>query len=186
MAAGKLASHSPEDEATERLLVQAAQKDLTRFAELYELNFERVYALIARRVRNRAEAEDLTSEVFHKALANLARYKSRGAPFAAWLFRIAANLIADRAKHASRESDLAVVDEAAQDSGQQPELEAIERQSRLFTLVRQLPSDQQRVIHLRFAEEKSIREIAQELGRSEGAIKQLQFRGLQTLRANLE
>jgi len=53
-------------------------------------------------------------------------------------------------------------------------------------LVRELPADQQRVIQMRFAEEKSIREIAQELRRSEGAIKQLQFRGLQTLRASLE
>src|SRR5262245_39116238 len=143
MAAGKLASHGPELEMAERLLVEAAQKDPTRFAELYELNFERVYALIARRTRNRAEAEDLTAEVFHKALANLPRYKSRGAPFAAWLFRIATNLIADRAKLSSRESDLTAV-EVMQDSDQQPAIEAVERQSRLFRLVRELPADQQR------------------------------------------
>ena len=83
-------------EADERLLIEAAQRDPARFAELYENNFERVYAYVARRVGNRAEAEDLTSEVFHQALANLQRFEWRGIPFAAWLFRIAANLISER------------------------------------------------------------------------------------------
>jgi RNA polymerase sigma-70 factor (ECF subfamily) len=65
-------------------------------------------------------------------------------------------------------------------------VEAIDHQSRLFKLVDQLPSDQRRVITMRFAEEKSIREIATELGRSEGAVKQLQFRALEKLRAQME
>ncbi|MGH9710978.1 MAG: RNA polymerase sigma factor, partial [Candidatus Acidiferrales bacterium] len=60
----------PKNEADERLLAEAAQKDPSRFAELYELHFERVYAYVARRVGNRVEAQDLTSEVFHQALAN--------------------------------------------------------------------------------------------------------------------
>jgi RNA polymerase sigma-70 factor (ECF subfamily) len=68
----------------------------------------------------------------------------------------------------------------------QPNLEEIEQQGRLFRLVEQLPADQRRVIGMRFAEEKSIREIATELGRSEGAVKQLQFRALQNLRARME
>src|SRR5882724_11985181 len=77
-------------EADERLLIEAAQKDPARFADLYEINFERVYAYIVRRVGDRTETEDLTSEVFHKTLANLKRFEWRGIPFAAWLFRIAA------------------------------------------------------------------------------------------------
>ena len=83
-------------EADERLLIEAAQNDPARFADLYELNFERVYAYVVRRVRDRAETEDLTSETFQQALANLKRFEWRGIPFAAWLFRIAANLISDR------------------------------------------------------------------------------------------
>ena len=67
------ASRRSPEQAEERLLVEAAQKDPTRFAELYEINFERVYAFVARRVSDRDAAEDLTSEVFHKALANLRR-----------------------------------------------------------------------------------------------------------------
>src|SRR5262245_61581829 len=82
----------------ERGLVEAAQADPRRFADLYELHFDRVYAFIARRVRDRAETEDLTSEVFHRALANLRRFEWRGTSFVAWLYRIAHNAIADRAK----------------------------------------------------------------------------------------
>src|SRR6266853_4424005 len=95
-----------EREANERRLIEAAQSDPARFADIYENYFELVYAYIARRVRNRAEAEDLTGEVFRKALTSLPRFKWRGAPFAAWLFRIASNMIADRSKRVAREVSL--------------------------------------------------------------------------------
>src|SRR5258708_38562977 len=84
-----------EKEAKERRLIEAAQSDPARFADVYENYFALVYAYIARRVRNRDEAEDLTGEVFRKALTSLPRFKWRGAPFAAWLFRIASNMIPD-------------------------------------------------------------------------------------------
>jgi RNA polymerase sigma-70 factor (ECF subfamily) len=162
----------------ERLLIEAAQKDPRRYGELYEQNFERVYAFIVRRVRNRHEAEDVTAEVFQHALANLSKFEWRGVPFAVWLFRIAANAIADRWKKLSREP----MDSAADDLDQShwPD---IERRVSLFKLVNELPVDQRSVILKRFIEDKSIREIAQELQRSEGAIKQLQFRALENLRA---
>jgi RNA polymerase sigma-70 factor (ECF subfamily) len=176
------ASRQSPEQAEERLLVEAAQKDPARFADLYEINFERVYAFVARRVCDRDAAEDLTSEVFHKALANLRRFEWRGAPFAAWLLRIAANAITDRAERAGKE--LAVEDppELGADATADIDLEEVERRARVFRLVDELPADQRRVVAMRFAEEKSIREIAQALGRSEGAVKQLQFRGLQNLR----
>jgi RNA polymerase sigma-70 factor, ECF subfamily len=183
MTAGKSGPKERPEEAHERLLIEAAQKDPARFAELYQANFEKVYAFVARRVRERDRAEDLTAEVFQKALANLARFKWRGAPFAAWLFRIAANMIADRAKRAGRNPEVAEVEDAGEVSP--VDLEESERRARLFHLVDKLPADQRRVIVMRFAEEKSIREIAQQINRSEGAVKQLQFRGLQTLRAQL-
>ena len=92
-----------KQEADERLLIEAAQADPARFAELYEIHFDRVYAYVVRRVRDRSETEDLTAEVFHHALANLNKFEWRGIPFAAWLFRIASNLIADRQQRAGRE-----------------------------------------------------------------------------------
>ncbi|MGA8013647.1 MAG: RNA polymerase sigma factor [Candidatus Acidiferrales bacterium] len=166
----------------ERLLVEAAQKDPACFAELYDANFERVYAFVARRVQNRPDAKDLTAEVFHQALAKVGEFEWRGVPFAAWLYRIAANAIADRWQRASREKGSPVADDPPDVSGR-ANPEEVERRARIFRLVAELPSDQRRVIEMRFAEEKSIAEIARELKRSAGAIKQLQFRALTTLRA---
>ena len=180
------ASRQSPEQAEERLLVEAAQKDPTCFAELYEINFERVYAFIARRVGDRDAAEDLTSEVFHKALANLQRFEWRGVPFAAWLLRIAANAIADRAHGRGKELFVDDPPELSAEATTLTDLEEVEHRARLFRLVDQLPADQRRVIARRFAEENSIREIARELGRTEGAVKQLQFRALQNLRAQLE
>lgn len=174
---------TPLAEAEERLLIEAAQKDPRRFAELYEANFERVYSYVARRVRDRGAAEDVTADVFHQALANLGRFEWRGVPFAAWLYRIAANAIIDRGKRAARESG-SVAPETAGDP-REPAIEDCERRAALYRLVRELPEDQRRVIVRRFADQRSIREIANELERSEGAVKQLQFRALETLRARM-
>ena len=170
-------------ESEERLLIEAAQKDPSRFAELYEHNFHRVYAYVARRVRDRAETQDLTAQVFHKALANLGKFKWKGSPFAAWLYRIASNAIADQAKRKMRESG--EQSNPLSESSTATDLEEVERRARIFSAVDKLPDDQRRVIVMRFADEKSIREIAVELGRSEGAVKQLQFRGLENLRNRL-
>ena len=163
----------------EQLLIEAAQKDPARFGDLYERHFDRVYAFIARRVGNRDSAQDLTADVFHRALANIGKYESRGVPFGAWLFRIAANAIADKWKHAAKEAGNPAPEEF--DAGE-IDLDAAEHRAQLFQSVRKLPADQRRVIQMRFAEEKSIRDIAQALRKTEGAIKQLQFRALQNLR----
>ncbi len=163
----------------ERLLIEAAQKDASRFAELYEANFHRVYAFVSRRVGNRQEAQDLTSEVFHRALANLKRFEWRGAPFAAWLYRMAANAVADHYQEKAREGEFPpeeVSDDAMADA---------ERRASLAQCVDRLPKDQRRVIVMRFVEQRSIREIAEDLGKTEGAIKQLQWRAMQNLRAQM-
>jgi RNA polymerase sigma-70 factor (ECF subfamily) len=182
----------PVNQHGERALIEAAQQDPSRFAELYEIHFERVYAYVARRVGERSATEELTSHIFQQALANLGKFKWRGAPFAAWLFRIAANVIADRAqrlgREAARESSIQPLNSAvgsAPNAGVDIDLEQVETVARVYRVVDELPWDQRHVIRLRFAEEKTIREIAQQLSRSEGAIKQLQFRALQTLRARL-
>ena len=183
----------PHNEADERLLIEAAQSDPARFADVYEKYFDLVYAYVARRLRDRARTEDLTSEVFRKAFANLPRFKWTGAPFAAWLFRIAANLIADRAKREVKEGNLvsevsrsaSAVGNQTRKQSQQIDLEESERRARLFKLVDGLADDQRRVIAMRFGAERSIKEIANDMGRSEGAVKQLQFRALDNLRKRL-
>jgi RNA polymerase sigma-70 factor (ECF subfamily) len=184
----RAAAKREPDYSAERALIEAAQRDRGRFSELYEANFERVYAYVVRRVRDRDEAQDITADVFHLALKSLPRFEWRGVPFAAWLFRIAANEIADRSKSVAKrraherffpfqESDASVEDASGIDDA--------ERRGRLFKLVERLPRDQSRVIVMRFTEDKSIREIATALRRSEGSVKQLQFRGLQNLRLRL-
>ena len=181
-----LRARNKERQTDERLLVEAAQRDPACFGELYENNFERVYAYVVRRVGDRAETEDLTSEVFHHALANLQRFEWRGIPFAAWLYRIAANLISDRWQRTSREQvagEPGLIESAAASNA---EFEEVERRATLFRLVDTLPAEQQRVVVLRFVEQKSIKEVAREIRKTEGAVKQLQFRALTSLRARME
>jgi RNA polymerase sigma-70 factor (ECF subfamily) len=162
---------NPNDE---RLQVEAARQDPARFGDLYENNFERVYAYLARRARDRDEAQDLTSEVFQQALAGLPRYEWRGLPFIAWL------LLADRWRRAGRIEEV-----IADDLGQVGMEEDLEQRTMLYQLVDALPADQRQVILWRFVGQKSLREMALELGRSEGAIKQLQLRALQNLRQRI-
>jgi RNA polymerase sigma-70 factor (ECF subfamily) len=172
----------------DREMVEAARRDPGRFAALYEANVDRVYAYAARRVASRAEAEDVTSETFRKALAGLPRFEWRGTPFIAWLYRIAANEIADRRETELREartgggSRSTPVAEAVVEPSIEHDLEEASRRSCVERSIDDLPSDQRRVVLLRFFEERSIREVARELARSEGAVKQLQLRALESLR----
>jgi len=175
-------SHEPD----ERILVEAAQRDASRFAELYERNFYRVYAYVARRLADRSDVEDVTAEVFCQALANLGQFEWRGVPFLAWLLRIAANAVTDRWRRVSREQPMPDADGPEQGPADPADIDAVERRALLFRLVRTLPADQRRVIEMRFAQEKGVGEIARELNRTEGAVKQLQFRAIQNLRARLQ
>ena len=169
-----------DDHQDERLQVEAARRDPSRFAELYERNFYRVYAYVVARVGDRHQAEDLTADVFREALAGLRTFEWRGVPFVAWLTGIAMRVVADYWKRSGREKGAPLEGPEATVSSD------IENSTLLFELVGRLPDMQFRVIHMRFVEQKSIREIAQELGRSEGAVKQLQLRAIESLRAEME
>src|SRR5258706_10647966 len=103
MPRGRSVLKAREQAPDERQLVEAAKGDPRRFAELYEHNFERVYAFVVSRVRDRSAAEDVTADVFHRALERIGSFEWQGTPFAAWLLRIAANAIADRWRRVARE-----------------------------------------------------------------------------------
>jgi RNA polymerase sigma-70 factor (ECF subfamily) len=168
------------EEHDERTQVEAAQRDPARFADLYNQNFYHVYAYIVRRVGDRHQAEDLTADVFREALAGIGKFEWRGVPFGGWLVGIASRVVSDYWKRSGRE---------AGNPSREPESvvpSEVEQNTMLFQLVDRLPEAQFRVIHMRFVEQKSIREIAQELGRSEGAVKQLQLRAIENLRAQME
>jgi RNA polymerase sigma-70 factor (ECF subfamily) len=164
----------------ERLLIEAAQGDPARFVELYDRHVDRVYAYVSRRAGSRSVAEDVTSEVFEQALTHLRRFEWRGVPFAAWLLRIAANALADHWRREGRDSH-----DPPPDVPDERQHQDLERRVSLFQLVDRLPIAQRRVIHLRFVEDRSIREIAAALDRSEGAVKQLQLRALDNLRRGI-
>lgn len=163
----------------DRSLIEAAKYDRLRFADLYEQNFNRVYAFMARRVSTREEAQDLTAEVFHQALASLKNFRWQGAPFIAWLYGIAANVLSSHWQKLGRNPA------QLEENWAQGETDEVERRAILAELVDSLLPDQRTVIVRRFIEQRSIREIAHEMGRSEGAIKQLQLRALENLRGKM-
>lgn len=177
----------PHDEA---VLIAAAQKDPAAFGPLYERYVDRIYRFAYRRVGSHAEAEDVTSQTFQQALAGLPGYVWRGVPFGAWLYRIAGNVIIRRGQSANRE--LLVEDvsswgpEVAEEEDDPARIVERWQDDDLMTAVRKLPLDQQRVIVLRFSHGLKAREIGEAMGRSEGAVKQLLHRALNSLRATLE
>src|SRR5215471_5826393 len=115
--------------ADDRLRIEAAQRDPSRFADLYEENFYRVYAYVVRRVGDRHLAEDLTADVFREALADIRKFEWRGVPFVAWLLRIASRAVADHFRRSGREvCDL-------EESPESPVMEETERSAMLFQLV---------------------------------------------------
>jgi RNA polymerase sigma-70 factor, ECF subfamily len=164
----------------DRLLIEAAQADPARFVEIYDRYVDRIYAFVSRRTGNRTTAEDITSHVFEQALSTIGRFEWRGLPVSGWLFRIASNAVADYWRERSRNAD-----EPAPDIPDPRELEDVERRIALYQEVERLPEMQQRVIRMRFVDDKSIREVAVALNRSEGAVKQLQLRALDRLRKNM-
>jgi len=164
----------------ERLLIEAAQEDPARFVELYDRHVDRIYAWVSRRCGSRSVAEDVTSAVFEQALAGLPAFEWRGVPFAAWLFRIAANALADHWKREGRDAH-----DPLPDLPDEQEHQDLERRVSLFQIVDRLPDVQRQVIQMRFVEGRSIREVAAALDRSEGAVKQLQLRALDALRKEM-
>lgn len=162
-------------------LVQAAKTSPDAFAELYDRTQPAVYRFAYSLAGNHAGAEDLTAEAYRRALSNLARYEDRGVPFSAWLCTIVRNLARDKGRRAGREIPLMDHDRPVET----PFLDGIERAERssyVRVAVAKLPPVQQRVVILRFGHERSCRDIADELGKTEAAVKQLTYRAVNRLR----
>jgi len=168
----------------ERRLIESSQRQPRHFGRLYDRYFERVYGFALTRAGDRTAAEDITAETFRQAFENLPRFEWRGVPFSAWLFRIAANAAADYFKRASREGSLPEAPGPTDDAWESRLIE-VETRARLFELVRRLPKEQRQVIEMRFGKEKSVREVAQGMNKTEGAVKALQHRAIESLRARI-
>lgn len=171
------------DEAAERSLVMAARADRRRFAPLYRAYVAPVYRYLYHRTGDPHEAEDLTATTFGQALASLDRYEERGR-FAAWLFSIARHTLRDHQRRRRPHLDLATAATALLDPAPSPEAQALraERDRDLHRAIERLPAGQREALSLRFFGGLSTRDVAAVLGRSEGTVKMLVLRAMDTLR----
>ena len=165
---------------------RAQQGDADAFGELYDRYVDVVYRYVQYRVANAALAEDLTSETFLRALRRITSYTWQGRDFGAWLVTIARNLIADHFKSGRYRMEVATSDlvEAGADrseEGPEGEVLASLTNATLLEAVKQLNSEQQECIALRFLQGMSVAETAQIMGKNEGAIKALQYRAVKSL-----
>jgi RNA polymerase sigma-70 factor (ECF subfamily) len=171
----------------EDLVRRAQRREPEAFGQLYEEHFDRIYRYVILRVRNQAEAEDITQQVFLKALENIGSYRWRGMPFASWLFRIAHNLVVDHWKKKSREKVAAVAPEEIDEMAASPNDPAALAElsfdiEQLAAACEQLTDGQREIVSLRFAGGLSVAEAAKVMGKSEGAVKVLQHAALVKLR----
>jgi RNA polymerase sigma-70 factor, ECF subfamily len=169
----------------DEVLASAINGNLEAFGLLYERYVRRIYNYIYYRTGDVHDAEDLTARVFMRSLKHIRRYKNRGLPFSAWLYRIAHNLVANWHRDNSRRKEVAL-DEGyiPSQTSEYPEsaLMRTEAQEDLLLVIRQLPVDRQQLLILKFVDHLSNAEIGQVMGRTEGAIKSLYHRTLLSIR----
>jgi RNA polymerase sigma-70 factor (ECF subfamily) len=174
---------------TENALIEMARHEPEAFGELYLRNVDRIFNYIYYRIGNASDAEDLTARTFHQALGNIGRYVDQGVPFAAWLYRIAHNLVANYHRSRSRWKLMSLDDvELVGRAAENPErsAETHEKQRALWSAIKRQPEERQRLLILKFADRLSNDEIGRLMGRTESSIKSLYFRTLKALRADLE
>lgn len=169
----------------ENALVEQAKVDPEAFGKLYELHVEKIYNYIYYRVGNRHDAEDLTAKVFYRALNHIPRYNQKGRPFAAWLYRIAHNLVANWHRDHQRRQIIALESVNLKSDQRETPHHAAEKTDEweiLLEAIKKLPPERQELLMLKFVEKMPNAEIGRIMGRSEGAIKSLYHRTLVSLK----
>lgn len=186
MASGSSKSEADQDQL---LVSRAIKGDADAFGLLYTQHLDAIYRYVYFRVGETALAEDLTEEVFVRAWTALPKYRSRGHPFSSWLYRIAHNMIVDHyRKRSARDTAQAQFPNDTGEADATPEkyivdLEEIEELARS---IQGLSDEEKDVIILRFVEGLSHREVAEVIGKSEGASRVIQHRALETLAARMK
>jgi RNA polymerase sigma-70 factor, ECF subfamily len=176
---------SEEDRSRLIALVELARGgDSDAFGLLYDHYHQSVYRFLFYRTRSQTVAEDLTSETFFRALRNMQNFRWQGKDFGAWLMTIARNLATDHFKAGRTRLEMTTEDMSAHDdSTEGPETAVLASLTNeiLLKALTELPAEQKDCLIMRFLQGMSIAETAEVLGRSEGAIKQLQLRGVRNL-----
>lgn len=175
-----------EEWSDDAVLQRASQGDSIAFGVLYERYVGRIFNYVYYRTGSASDAEDLTARVFFRAMRHIGNYTNRGLPFSAWLYRIAHNLVANWHRDNSRRKEIPL-DEAIsfRTPAEHPESSVVdlEERERLLKVIRCLPDDRQQLLILKFVDHFSNAEIAQIMGRTEGAVKSLYHRTLLSLRS---
>ncbi len=179
-----IADAFPDDPATASvdvtaLITKAQHGDRSAVATLYQLYSPRIFRYVVFRVPTTADAEDLTAEVFVGMVKGLPNYQITGAPFEAWLYRIAASKVVDYYRQSGRRTRTEL-SENLRDSSPLPEEQVLQDQAfdHLRAAMQQLPDDYQSILLLRFVERKSHEEVAALLGSTASAVKSAQHRAL--------
>ena len=172
----------------ESLVQRAKQHDQEAFGQLYDEYFDKIYRYVALKIGDKTEAEDMTQQVFLKALQSISSFKWKGVPFSAWLYRIAHNQVVDYLRKKKRRP-ATLLDESlvSSDSENNPQFMA-ERNidtEWLLSATQRLTDAQREVISLRFTSELSTAQVARIMGKSQGAIKALQHSAIVALRKAL-
>jgi RNA polymerase sigma-70 factor (ECF subfamily) len=172
---------SRDDEA--QLVQRAKQGDQAAFAEIYARHHDAVYTYLYYRVNDVQVAEDLTGEVFLRLVAKMDKFTYRGRPILAWLYTIARNLLIDHQRKQAQFGTLELENQWETSDPGPPEVaeRGLTREC-LIRSLKHLTEDQQRVIVHKLIEGRSNAEVADLLGKTEGAIKSLQHRALASLR----
>ncbi|MEX2375943.1 MAG: sigma-70 family RNA polymerase sigma factor [Dehalococcoidia bacterium] len=168
-----------------RFVDLAKTGDAEAFGHLYDRLQPEILRYLIVRVRDRDVAEDLTQQVFLKAWQAIPRYEHRGAPFRAWLYRMAHNQMVDHFRTSRATTDLDGID-IPEDAEAEERLLTAETNEVLQTALERLSEDHRQVLVLRFLMEKSAKEIGEIMGRKEVTVRGLQMRALQALRREIE
>jgi RNA polymerase sigma-70 factor (ECF subfamily) len=167
------------DDVTRKLIDRAKNGDSGAIATIYQTHVGMIFRYIAYRVGSDEDAEDLTGEVFVKMVESLPRYQHTGAPFEAWLHRIAAARVADFYRLRNRQQEIALT-ENLQSERISPEERLVnaQEQAELRAALRELSEEEQTVLIYRFVERKSHKEVAEIIDKSVSAVKSIQHRAL--------
>ena len=172
--------------AYEDQLVERAKTDADAFGELYDHYFGQIYRFVYSRLRDQDVTEDVTSEVFFKALRAIGRYKPSGHAFSAWLYQISVNAINDhyrsRRPVSSLDGAIAVAD--PQRAVADRVVDSTEA-ARVWAAIDDLPPQQRIAMTLKLGEDLKLAQIGEIMGKSEGAIKLLIHRGMIGVRQRL-
>jgi len=163
------------------LVKRAASGDSEAFGELYSIYFDRIYRYVVYQVRDKMTAEDVTEDAFVKAWKAIGSCKGKEKTFSSWLYRIAHNQVIDNLRKQRKHLFTEMEDLAEACSYEPKEQERLEHQE-ILDAISDLPSNQKKVIILRFIEGLANQEVAQILGKRQGAVRMLQTRALASLR----